>query len=97
LYAKLFQHGRDVLVAASDKELIGKEFKDDRAVIHVSERFYKGDRVDEAQLAKLMDSSSIGNLVGKKVIKVAMEKGLVQEKDVLTIGGTPHVQYVKMK
>ena len=45
----------------------------------------------------MMDSSSVGNLVGKKVIKVAMKKGLVKEENIIDIGGTPNVQYVRMK
>jgi hypothetical protein len=94
--ARLFEQGRDTLLAAADSELVGRQFEDGKACILVSERFYGGDAVDEKTLAELMDRATIGNLVGRKVIKVALSKGLIHKENVLTIGGVPHAQYVRM-
>jgi hypothetical protein len=48
------------------------------------------------EVIELMKESTIVNMVGHKVVKKAIEKGLVHPEAVLKISGVPHAQIVKM-
>lgn len=92
IWCKWHEHGRDRLLAGCSEELLGKTVEG----FAVYERFYKGKLVTEEEFGEMLAQCTIANLVGKRVIKIAKEKGFVQEKSVKTVGGFPHAQFVRM-
>ncbi|MBI5884660.1 DUF424 family protein [archaeon] len=97
MYAKLHEiQGKSVL-AACDKELIGKELMHGEAKIRISEVFYKGEIVSEKELLALLDEANNINLFGSKCINAAVKKGFISEKEVLLVGGkVPHAQIYRL-
>ena len=93
---KVYSHGRDVLVAACDSDILGQTFRSKDLKIHVSEGFYKGDRGDEELLVNRLQVCTVANLVGKKTLEVAIKHGFVDPKCVLDIGGVPHAQMARL-
>ncbi len=85
-----------MLLAACDAELIGKTLREGKIVFHINEKFYKGVKVTVEEAVALMKQSTIVNLVGKKIVKGAIEAGLVHPEAVLLIQGIPHAQIVKI-
>jgi hypothetical protein len=96
VYVNLKKWGKCVLLAACDAELLGKTLREGKIVFQVSEQFYKGPRVSLEEAVNLMKQCSIVNLVGHKIVKKAVEDGLVHPEAVLTISGVPHAQIVKV-
>ncbi|MCD6522954.1 MAG: DUF424 family protein [Candidatus Diapherotrites archaeon] len=96
MYVKMYKQGEDTLIAACDKELLGKTLNKDGLNVTISKRFYGGRIVSEDELSLLFDESTIGNLFGEHVIAVAVKKGLVDEENIIKIEGVPHVQFVRM-
>lgn len=94
MYVKLHRHGDDRILAACDAELLGRTFRGDGTRITVSESFYGGEKVDAAVLIERMKSVSIINLVGERVIMIAVAEGLVHDDCVMDIGGVKHAQVV---
>ena len=88
--------GRNVLLAMCDAELLGKTLREDKIVFCVKEDFYKGTRVDVEEAVSMIESSTIVNMIGKNVVKEAIEKGFVHPEAVLQIEGIPHAQIVKL-
>lgn len=66
-----------VIIAACDKELLGKTLKFGEIEINVSERFYGGKLVNEEELMVLLEEADVLNLIGNKVIEVAERLGLI--------------------
>lgn len=95
--AKMHRQQGNILLAACDKEVLGKTFKQGKVSIKVDEKFYNGKEVSVSELGEMIAESTMGNLVGKKVISFAMKKGVVKKDKVLSIGKTEHAQYVKVK
>jgi hypothetical protein len=95
--AKLHKHQHELLLAACDAELLGKTLKKGSVEFHVSERFYGGEAVDEKKLLEMLSHCTMANLVGERVIKLAKEKGLIRETGVLSVGGVPHAQILRMR
>ena len=93
---KLRRVGRNVVLAACDAELLGKTLCEGKIVFHVKEEFYKGAKVGVEEAICMIDSSTIVNMVGKKIKKKAIEKGHVHPQAVIKIDGVPHAQIVRL-
>jgi hypothetical protein len=96
-WSKLVRTKFDVLVAICDEELIGKKIKIEKNFsVVVNERFYKEKLIDEKEALKLMEEATIGNLLGERIIKLAIEKNIISPESVILIGGIPHAQFIKV-
>ncbi|MEW5759585.1 MAG: DUF424 family protein [Candidatus Thermoplasmatota archaeon] len=91
---KIHRAGVDIMVAACDASILGKVFEEGELRIEVSENFYDGMRVDKNEFIETVKSSTIANLVGKNVIKYALEAGIINKGDIIEIKGIPHAQIV---
>lgn len=88
--------GRNVLLAICDVEILGRTLREGKIVFCVKEDFYKGRRVNVEEAVSMIENSTIVNMVGRNIVKKAIEKGYVHPEAVLNIEGVPHAQVVKM-
>ncbi len=88
--------GTNVLLSICDSEILGKTLCEGKIVFQVKEDFYRGSRVDVEEAVNMIDNSTIVNMIGKNVVKKAIEKGYVHPEAVLHIEGVPHAQIVKL-
>ena len=79
-----------------DAEILGKTLREGEMTFRVKEDFYKGRRVAVEEAIDLIETSTIVNMVGKNVVKKAIERGFVHPEAVLNIEGVPHAQIVKI-
>ncbi len=92
---RIYRRGSDMLVAACDKELLGKTFREGELRLEVTS-FYEGEDADEDMLLNRLSFCTVANLVGKKTVDIATKHNLISSDCVITIDGVPHVQLVKM-
>jgi hypothetical protein len=95
VYMNLKNVGKNVLLAMCDAEILGKTLREGKIVFHVKEDFYKGAKVNVEEALCMIENSTIVNMIGKNVVKKAIEKGYVHPEAVLNIEGVPHAQIVK--
>ena len=88
--------GQCVLLATCDAELLGKVLNEGKIVFEVREEFYKGLKVSVEEAIDLIRQSTIVNMVGERIVKKAVEEGLIHPEAVLKISGIPHAQIVKV-
>jgi len=88
--------GNNVLLAICDIEILGKTLHEGKIVFNVKEEFYRGAKVTVEEAVALIANSTIVNMVGKKIVQKAIEKGYVHPEAVLNIEGVPHAQIVKI-
>jgi hypothetical protein len=96
IYLKTMKHGRDILVAVCDAELLGKTLEGGRIPFKVNETFYKGILADINEALQAMKQATICNLVGKRIVEAAVAKKLVNQKAIIYFGDIPHAQIVKL-
>lgn len=96
MYVKTYEHGRDRLLAACDKELIGRELKEGKICFEITESFYKDKIVDCDGLQQVIGRCTVFNLVGQKVIDCANQSLSINKDNILNIQGVPHIQIVRM-
>src|SRR5688572_19161990 len=92
LRMKVHKHGRETLVAAADAAVVGRHLKEGRLALLVSEAFYGTEQADEAALVAHLGACTIANLVGDRVVSIAVKHGFVDPQSVLVIEGVPHAQ-----
>ena len=88
--------GNDVLVAACDKDILGKTFFEGELQLEVKESFYNRCTAPMTELAEVLSGASIANLAGNLVVDSAISAGFIGSGNVLVIGGIKHAQFVVM-
>lgn len=92
MYLKIYEHGEHVLVAACDKEVLGKTLKHGNTVVEINRDFYGEELVSEEELQKALEEATTANLFGEKTIKCAIKCGLIDPDSVIVIDYVPHAQ-----
>ena len=96
VYVNLKKVGRNVLLAICDSELLGRTLRQGKIVFHVKNEFYNGGKLALEEAVRMIENSTIVNMVGKDCVGKAIEKGYVHPDAVLDIEGVPHAQIVKL-
>ncbi len=96
VYVNLRKAGKRVLLAVCDVEVLGKELRHGQTRFHVNEKFYKGPLVSVEEAVDLMRQSAIVNIVGNRMVKRAIEEGLVHPDAVIEIDGVLHAQILRL-
>ncbi len=92
MYLKIYKNGTNVLVAACDKELIGKKLKHGNAAIEIRRDFYEGEDVSEEELQNALQKATTANLFGEKTVNCAVKCGIIDPDSVIMIDCVPHAQ-----
>ena len=93
MYVKIHHTKYRDVVAICDKDLIGKKFSENNLELNISERFYKGNNLDDEEVIIIMKNSEALNIVGKKSVELAIKNNIVSKNQVITIQGIPYAQY----
>jgi hypothetical protein len=93
---KLRKVGNNVLLSICDAEILGRTLREGKIVFRVTEEFYKGAEVELEEAIEMIENSTIVNMIGRKIVQKAVEKGYVHPEAILNIEGIPHAQIVKL-
>jgi uncharacterized protein len=85
-----------LLVAVCDDDVLGERFEGDGVTLEVTEKFYGGETADEATVVDSLARATVANIVGTRAVDLAIEKGFVDEANVLEVGDTKHAQLLWM-
>ncbi|MCX6820527.1 MAG: DUF424 family protein [Candidatus Aenigmarchaeota archaeon] len=99
-WGKFFVVTDDLLLAMCDDDLLDKRIKDKKLGIEltVSKYFYGEKLIDnEKDAVKYLNTCSIGNIIGTRIVALAKKSGFITKENVISIGGVPHAQFVKLK
>ncbi|MFH0835678.1 MAG: DUF424 domain-containing protein [Candidatus Micrarchaeota archaeon] len=95
VHSRTDENGKTItVVAVCDKRLINKVLETGDCVLDLKTyaSFYSGAEVSEAEAVQLIKSAGNVNIVGKKALAAARKAFEIDEGNVLTIGGEPHLQ-----
>lgn len=93
-WSKTFRVKDTVVVAICDEDLLEKKIGRDHKV-KIEKRFYGEKLINENDAIESMKRANIGNLVGKRIIKLSIEKHFIDKKNIMFIGDIPHAQFLK--
>lgn len=92
-WSKVHKIREHVVVGICDEELLGEKIGKEE--VEVSKKFYGERLVNEKEAVELMEKSTICNLLGDRIIKLALKRKFIMRKNVMFIGGIPHAQFIK--
>lgn len=96
MYVKIHITGDRTIIAICDEELINKTFSQGKLMLEISERFYKGEVIEDEKILELMKKSSNLNIVGKKAINLAIKNKIIDKENVVLIQNIPHAQVYEL-
>ena len=96
VYVKLQRYNTCVVLAICDVDILGKTLKQGEITFCVQEKFYKGSLVAIEEAIDLIEQSTIVNMVGQRIVKEAIARGLIHPDATVEIEGIPHAQIVKL-
>ena len=96
VFVKKYCSGKDTLVAVCDKDLMGKTLRNGKLRLEVKKEFYGDKLTTLEEAAKALSEADTGNIVGKKSVKIAIERNLVDPSAVIHIAGIPHVHIIRL-
>lgn len=91
---RIYKVRGEVLLAACDRELLGKKFEEGELRIEINPEFYFESYVSEKTFLNSMKIATIANLVGEKVVGLAIREGYIDRDNIMRIAGVPHAQMV---
>ncbi|MBN2122242.1 DUF424 family protein [Candidatus Micrarchaeota archaeon] len=98
MYLKVRESPEGNVVAACDRELIGKVLEEGDSVLDLKAHssFYVGEIAGQEQVRAALGDFASANLVGEKAVGVALKEGIVQKRDIKYINGVPHLQIYRL-
>ena len=91
-----FYPGSPSVLAACDRELLGKTLKTGETDFHIREGFFFEKFIEAKELTELIKESHIINLVGEKAVECSILSGIVNRNSIKLIDGVPHIQIYKI-
>jgi hypothetical protein len=87
-----------LLVSVCDADVVGETFENGKISLTVESEFYAEDarEADADEVAESLARATTANLVGTESVGVAVERGFVDEANVLEFEGTRHAQYLRL-
>lgn len=86
-------HAYRTVVALCDKDLLNKTFKEKNMKIHVNERFFKGNDINEEDAERILKSENnkdaTFNIVGENSVKTALKAGIITKDSIIKIQKVP--------
>lgn len=78
-----------LMINICDIELVGKEINKGDFVIDISKNYFLEEEIDEQEAIAMLKTSSVLNLVGNRIVKLALELRLAKENSVKVIENIP--------
>lgn len=101
IYVKIHNTDKGAVLAMCDAELIDKVLSEGDVEINIRDYadFYKGDLMDEGDARSAISAEEVysANVIGASAIGVAVEKSIVDESNVMRVGGVPYAQAFNVK
>jgi len=93
-WCKTHSEEGNLIVAICDEKLLGKKIGK-KPRVTVEKGFYEGELIDENKAVELMKKADICNILGKDIIKIALEKKFITKENIILIGDIPHAQFIQ--
>ncbi len=84
--------GAGEVVAACDSELLDVTLTHGDVEVCITGGFYGTERAAEEDVGRALSSASNVNIIGKRVVALAVAMGLIRMENCIMIGDIPHAQ-----
>jgi uncharacterized protein len=93
--ARTTKYSDSLMISVCDADLVGKTLSQGEMVISLSRDYFQEEIIEKEKAADLLNKCSIANLVGEKIVALAISMGLAKEVSVKRICGIPFLMIFK--
>ena len=90
MYLKIHEDEHNKVVAICDEDLIGKKLENQNLTIEITERFYKGESINNKKVKEILRKANNINLSGKESVTCAIEEDLIKSEEIVWFKDTPN-------
>lgn len=66
------------MISIVDKNILGKEFSEGNKLLDLNADFYKGKKMSEESVLKIIKKANQLNVVGKNIVQLLKDKGYIK-------------------
>lgn len=88
--------GAGEVVAACDSELLNVTLMHGDVEVCITGGFYGTECATEEEVREALAGAENANIIGKRVVSIAIAMGLIAKENCITIGDVPHAQIVRI-
>jgi hypothetical protein len=96
IYMRIHAAGDQTVLAACDKELLGRTLIKEDLQFKISEHFYGGDLVNRDTFLMMIKQVTSANIVGNLCVGLLLEAGIIEENSVVSIDNVMHTQVYRI-
>jgi uncharacterized protein len=85
------------MINMCDVELIGMKLEQGDLVIDISKEYFQQEIIEEFQAERLLRLCSIANLVGERIVNLAIDLRFAKEMSIKRISGVPFLMIFKFQ
>jgi hypothetical protein len=93
--ARTTRYSDALMINVCDAELVGKTLSQGKLELSLSRDYFQQEVIENEEAADLLKKCSIANLVGEKIVALAISMGLAKEASVKRICGIPFLMIFK--
>jgi hypothetical protein len=85
------------MINICDIELVGLKLEQGELIIDLSKEYFQQEIIEDSQAEKLLGFCSIANLVGERIVKMALDLRYAKEVSIKRISGVPFLMIFKFE
>jgi hypothetical protein len=93
---KVTEYQKNLMLNICDADLLGKSISENELTMKISESYYGNEIIEIDEAKKLLETSTIINMVGKDAISLSLELGIGSENGVKKISDVPFLIVFKI-
>jgi hypothetical protein len=94
---RIIKYQDSTMINMCDVELIGMKLEQGDLVIDISKEYFQQEIIEEFQAERLLRLCSIANLVGERIVKLAIDLRFAKEMSIKRISGVPFLMIFKFQ
>lgn len=94
---RIMKYQDSTMINMCDVELIGMKLEQGDLVIDISKEYFQQEIIEEFQAERLLRLCSIANLVGERIVKLAIDLRFAKETSIKRISGVPFLMIFKFQ
>jgi uncharacterized protein len=85
------------MVNICDIELVGTKLEQDEIIVDLTKEYFQQEIIEESKAEILLQTCSVANLVGERIVGKAIKMRLAKEISIKTISGIPFLMIFKFQ
>ncbi len=94
---RIMKYQGSIMINICDIELVGTKLEQGDMVVDLTKEYFQQEIIEESKAEDLLQSCSIANLVGERIVNRAIKLRLAKEISIRRVSGVPFLMIFKFQ